>query len=166
VQLDINLSPFNVGLPIDLKSFDGDQLVSLASVYGFNWRADGTVNSPITQLLSAIGGHPYLSQLALYELASSASFIESPSAALKSLLIHAGDAGGIYSEFLQQLLQDFSNNSTAISGFQKLHKASPGDLSRIEMYQLERLGLLQINNGKPAAANNLLSDYLRANALT
>ncbi len=166
VQLDINLSPFNVGLPIELKSFDGDQLANLASVYGFNWRADGTANSPITQLVMAIGGHPYLSQLALYKLASSASFIESPSAALKSLLAHAGDAGGIYSEFLQQLLQDFSHNSTAVSGFKKLDQGSPDELSRIEMYQLERLGLLQIKDGKPTATNRLLSDYLRANMLT
>jgi hypothetical protein len=165
VQLDINLSPFNVGLPIELKPFDGQQLAGLAAVYGFNWRNDGTANSPITLLLQSIGGHPYLSQLALYELASTAEFMESPSKALKSLLAHAADAGGLYSEFLKQLAHDFSTNETAVSGFKKLQKAKPDELSRIEMYQLERLGLLQIKNGKPFTTNHLLSDYLRTQIL-
>jgi len=163
VQLDMNLSPFNVGLPIDLKLFHGDQLAKLAAVYGFNWRSDGMANSPITRLLTAVGGHPYLCQLALYHLASSASFIESPSTALKSLLSQATDAGGIYSDFMQQLLQDFSSNDTAVAGFKKLHQEPGQELSRIELYQLERLGLLSIKDGKAVTSNHLLSDYLLAN---
>ena len=165
VQLDINLSPFNVGLPVELKPFNGEQLASLAAVYGFNWRNDGTANSPITLILQSIGGHPYLSQLALYQLASSVDFLESPSAALQSVLVHASDPGGLYSEFLQQLSQDFAANQTAIQGFRKLHDGRSSELSRIEIYQVERLGLLQIKDGKPLASNRLLSDYLHNQVL-
>lgn len=163
VQLDINLSPFNVGLPIELPPFDDGQLVRLAAVYGYNWRADGNANSPITSLKSAVGGHPYLSQLALYALASKSEFIDSPSKALAETLAGASEPGGIYSEFLQQLLQDFSANADAVAGFAKLQNKGEA-LSRIEMYQLERLGLVNIVDGKPVAAKHLLSQYLVANS--
>jgi hypothetical protein len=101
--------------------------------------------------------------LVLYHLASSATFIESPSSALKSLLSQATDAGGIYSDFMQQLVQDFSNNDRAVAGFKKLHQEPRQELSRIELYQLERLGLLSIRDGKAVTSNHLLSDYLLAN---
>ncbi|SHG78087.1 AAA-like domain-containing protein [Ferrimonas marina] len=160
VQLDMNLSPFNVGLPIELKPFDGDQIAALASVYGFNWRNDGNASSPIQLLLTSLGGHPYLCQLTLYELANQADFMESPSQGLKQLLAGASAPGGLFSEFLQQLLQDYSANADAVSGFKKLRSDQEDPLSRIEMYQLERLGLVSIQNGQPIAGRHLLTDYL------
>ena len=36
-------------------------------------------------------------------------------------------------------------------------------LSRIEMYQLERMGLIRIHNAKPVIASRLLADYLVEN---
>ena len=64
---------------------------------------------------------------------------------------------------MQQLLQDFSSNDTAVAGFKKLHQEPGQELSRIELYQLERLGLLSIKDGKAVTSNHLLSDYLLAN---
>ncbi len=165
VQLDINLSPFNVGLPIELKPFDGEQLVYLASVYGFGWRDDGTAASPISMLARTIGGHPYLCQLALYDLASASALIESPSEALQALLSDAAKPGGLFSEFLQQLAQDFSVNEAAQLGFTKLQSNDSDSLSRLEIYQLERLGLVDIQDGVPVASNRLLADYLQQQVL-
>ena len=64
VSLNNNQSPFNVGVPIQLSAFDSQQLRELVRRHGF----DGN-DSEINQLMSKLGGHPYLSHLALYELA-------------------------------------------------------------------------------------------------
>ncbi len=161
VQLDINLSPFNVGLPIELSLFTGEQLESLSDVYGFNFKNDGTVNSPITFLLSKLGGHPYLVQLALYELATKHDFIESPSSTLKELIESASKPNGLFSDFLQQLLVEISNNDDAVKAFHKFLKQE--ELSRIELYLLECLGLVQIRNEKTVAVSQLLIAFLREN---
>ena len=163
VQLDINLSPFNVGLPIELAPFDGDQISGLASVYGFNWKNDGNASSPVTHLQSQLGGHPYLVQLAMYELANRSGLIESPSRALRELLAEASEPGGIYSDFLQQLLVDMSSNENAARAFKKIMADADASLSRIEMYQLERMGLIRIQNAKPVISSRLLADYLDKN---
>jgi hypothetical protein len=161
VQLDINLSPFNVGLPIELAPFNGEQLEQLATVYGFNFHHDGTLNSPITLLLTKLGGHPYLTQLALYELATKSDFIESPSNALKALLVDASKPNGLFSDFLSQLLSDVANNDKAINAFNKFTKKE--SLSRIELYILERLGLVQIKNENAVAISQLQIAFLRDN---
>jgi len=163
VSLDINLSPFNVGLPIELKPFDGEQLAKLSAMYGYNWRNDGTANSPITVLKNTIGGHPYLCQLALYELASKQGLIESPSQVLKELLNNASKPGGLFSEFLQQLIEDIDANISVVNGFNKLNNKKGGELTRLEMYQLERLGIVHIQDGKPKVTNTLLNNYLKSN---
>ncbi|PKH06002.1 AAA-like domain-containing protein [Moritella sp. Urea-trap-13] len=161
VQLDINLSPFNVGLPIELAPFTGEQLEQLTRVYGFNFAHDGTANSPITLLLQKLGGHPYLVQLALYELATKFDFIESPSSALKTLLDTAGKPDGLFSDFLQQILLDMLNNDNAIKAFNKFLDKQP--LTRIELYLLERMGLVKIKNDQAVAISQLMVDFLRGN---
>ncbi len=64
VSLNNHQSPFNVGVPVQLSAFDCQQLRELVRRHGF----DGN-DSEINQLMSKLGGHPYLSHLALYELA-------------------------------------------------------------------------------------------------
>ncbi|GAM75799.1 hypothetical protein JCM19241_3711 [Vibrio ishigakensis] len=162
VNLDINLSPFNVGLPIELKGFDGDQLESLANIYGYRWKNDGKATSPITMLLSSLGGHPYLCQLALYSMASSSEIIESPTQSLKQLLSNASKPGGVFSHFLQLILVDLNNNQSAMSALRKLESAQE-PLTRVEMYQLERLGVINIIEGEPQIVNQMIYKYLLSN---
>ncbi len=60
-KLDIHLSPFNVGLPIELKEFIPEQVTKLADLYKL----------PITvviSLMSIIRGHPYLIRLELQKM--------------------------------------------------------------------------------------------------
>ncbi len=161
VQLDINLSPFNVGLPIELSPFNGEQLEKLSNVYGFHFQHDGTLSSPITLLLTKLGGHPYLTQLALYELATKSDFIESPSNALKELLISASKPNGIFGDFLSQLLADIATNAKAIEAFNKFINKDP--LTRLELYILERLGLVQITDQEPVAISQIQIAFLRDN---
>lgn len=62
--LDINRSPFNVGLPLRLNEFTTGQVEELAARYGKNWNSGKEAN----QLISLVGGHPALIQIALYHI--------------------------------------------------------------------------------------------------
>ncbi|MEZ8824463.1 AAA-like domain-containing protein [Vibrio amylolyticus] len=160
VQLDINLSPFNVGLPIELSALNGEQLTALSNAYGFNFSNDNNVNSPTTLLLNKLGGHPYLVQLALYQLATKPGFIESPSSELKSLIAHATESNGLFSDFLQHLIADMTGDKST-EAFRKLIANEP--LARPELYILDHLGLIEIVDDKPKITSQLLINFLRDN---
>ena len=63
IPLNVNKSPFNVGLPIELKPFTTEQVKDLAGRYGLNWSREET-----EQLMAIANGQPYLVQLALSSL--------------------------------------------------------------------------------------------------
>lgn len=64
LQKDINQSPFNVGLPIDLGEFTVAQVQTLVARHGLDWR-----EQEVAQVMELIGGHPYLLRSALYQIA-------------------------------------------------------------------------------------------------
>lgn len=66
IPLNINQSPFNVGLTIKLPPFTQDQIQALAERYQLPWS-----QNEAEQLMGLVGGHPYLIQLALYHLVDS-----------------------------------------------------------------------------------------------
>jgi hypothetical protein len=63
IPLDMNQSPFNAGVPVELREFDSQQMHDLARVHGLDWD-----EGQLRELISAIGGHPYLVRLAMYEI--------------------------------------------------------------------------------------------------
>jgi len=63
IPLDMNQSPFNAGVPVELLEFDSQQIHDLARVQGLDWD-----EGQLRELISAIGGHPYLVRLAMYEI--------------------------------------------------------------------------------------------------
>ncbi|KAM3100322.1 AAA-like domain-containing protein [Phormidesmis sp. 146-12] len=64
VPLDVNRSPFNVGVPIDLPQLTQKQVENLVQRHGLSW-----VDTEIAQLMVLVGGHPYLLRMALYHIA-------------------------------------------------------------------------------------------------
>jgi transcriptional regulator with XRE-family HTH domain len=63
VPLPVHQSPFNVGLLIELSGFNQEQVQELVTRYRI------TPTEPYAiQLLNLLGGHPYLTQLALFHL--------------------------------------------------------------------------------------------------
>ena len=64
VVMDTNSSPFNVGLAVDLAEFTSSQILDLASRHGLNWEI-----GEVEQLMTMVGGHPYLVRLSLYRIA-------------------------------------------------------------------------------------------------
>ena len=61
VPLDLNRSPFNIGLPILLPEFTLEQIQDLAQRYGLNWQ-----QAQAQKLMEVIGGQPALVNIALY----------------------------------------------------------------------------------------------------
>jgi len=62
--LDINESPFNVGMSVSLPEFSTQQVEELARKQGLNLSIEDLHN-----LTAMVGGHPYLVRVALYKLA-------------------------------------------------------------------------------------------------
>ncbi|HIK43642.1 MAG TPA: AAA-like domain-containing protein, partial [Leptolyngbyaceae cyanobacterium M65_K2018_010] len=64
VPLNVNQSPFNVGVPIDLPEFTVDQMADLAQRHGLS-----LTSAELQDLQQMFGGHPYLIRVALYAIA-------------------------------------------------------------------------------------------------
>lgn len=97
LPLDINQSPFNVGLPLILPEFSREQVQTLATLYPVHWpEGDGD------RLLALIGGNPALVGLALYHLHQGMP--------LDDLLHSACTLEGIYRNHLQRLLAQLNAN--------------------------------------------------------
>ncbi|PSB26361.1 AAA-like domain-containing protein [Chlorogloea sp. CCALA 695] len=132
-KLDINKSPFNVGLPIKLDEFNEEQVKNLAIRHGLD-------SQDIVSLMSLVGGHPYLIRLAFYYLASQDKKIE-------QLLKEATTDAGIYNQHLRRHLETFVNNQELTSVFKQIVNSNyPVKLERKtqQIYQLESMGLIKI----------------------
>jgi AAA-like domain len=64
IPLNINQSPFNVGVPIELPPFSQAQLRDLVKRHGLRW-----LEEEVESLMIMVGGHPFLTQMSLQHLA-------------------------------------------------------------------------------------------------
>jgi hypothetical protein len=64
IPLNINQSPFNVGLPIELPELNQAQVEDLVRRHGLSFSAH-----QFDRLMAMVGGHPYLVRVALYQIA-------------------------------------------------------------------------------------------------
>jgi hypothetical protein len=132
-SLDINQSPFNIGLPIELKPFNYQQIEQLATNYQLNLNDD-----EITQLIVMLGGHPYLIDSLFSCLTNNAQLT------LKDLLQQAATDTGIYNSYLRQHLIKIKSNSQLTQVFLKiLNIPEPIQVDTLLAYQLYRMGLIQ-----------------------
>lgn len=139
-QRDINQSPFNVGLPIELGEFTPDQVRDLVARHGLSWTED-----ELEQFRGLIGGHPYLVRSALYRIAAG-------DLSLAEFLRTAPTEAGIYSDYLRghlKTLEDYPELGAAM----KLVVTSedPVRLRSEESFKLDSMGLVVRvdNNVKP-----------------
>lgn len=115
IPLNLNQSPFNVGLPIDLPEFTAAQVQALALQHGLHWAAG---DRTLTKLLDMIGGHPHRVRLALYHLAQQ-------QVTLEQLLQEAPTPTGIYAEHLRQHLNHLHDQPQLAIALQQLLNGTP-----------------------------------------
>jgi hypothetical protein len=133
VPLNLNQSPFNVGLPINLRDLTAEEVQVLAHAYGLS----SQVVSPLMEL---VGGHPYLIQLALYHLWSG-------QATLQDLLHKASTPVSIYANHLNQCLANLQNQAGLAEAFQQVVQADTGvNLELGVARKLESLGLIKFDD--------------------
>jgi transcriptional regulator with XRE-family HTH domain len=140
LPLDINQSPFNVGLPLLLPEFTADQVEALASAFCQNWEASpGWKFAPedIHRLLTLIGGNPLLVNIALYYLCNGMS--------LDELLQSACTPDGIYRSYLQRLFSQINQNPQWVNILENLTTSGSVGISLDPLlaYKLEGMGLIQ-----------------------
>ncbi|MBD2451300.1 AAA-like domain-containing protein, partial [Nostoc sp. FACHB-152] len=138
ISLDINQSPFNIGLPIRLHEFTQQQIEELARRYGFRW----TVGKESARLMSLVGGHPALIQLALY-------YLSSGTITLTELIQDAIANGGIYREHLQQHWVRLRANLHLVRLYTELVTSQKSLLlDPMDTYKLESLGLISLEGDR------------------
>ncbi|MBW4565023.1 MAG: AAA-like domain-containing protein [Mojavia pulchra JT2-VF2] len=132
ISLDINRSPFNIGLPIRLHEFTPQQVEELARRYGLQW----TCGRESARLMSLVGGHPALIQLALYYLSSGIT-------TLTDIIQDAIANGGIYRYHLQQHWAKLQANLHLVRLYTEVVNSQQGVLlDTMDVYKLESLGLI------------------------
>ncbi|MEM7063899.1 MAG: AAA-like domain-containing protein [Cyanobacteria bacterium P01_B01_bin.77] len=137
VPLNLNQSPFNVGLPIRLASFTLEQLTTLAQGYGVGSLLQDRVSWH--SFYQLINGHPYLAGLAFYTL-------QQGQLSLEQIVSTAATTEGIYNQHLQRCLAMLkSDPSIATSYHQVVTQRSGIVLDAIASYKLDSLGLIRFD---------------------
>ena len=151
VPLNINQSPFNVGLSIKLPQFNAEQVLELAQRFGLNWQ----VNREVGQLMLLVGGHPYLVNIALYYL--SHKTIE-----LQQLLPQGHTPNGIYSQHLRSYLVLLQQNTQLMSAMYRVVNSDAAvKLDPSLAYKLESMGLIILNSFLAQPSCQLYRLYFR-----
>ncbi len=160
IPLKLNQSPFNVGLSIKLLPFSREQVEELAALYGLDWRN----NNHSQQLMTMVGGHPYLVNMALYYLCRGGISLE-------ELLQAAPTQAGIYTDHLRSHLAILRNEPQLALALQQLVSAkdsipiealTQSQLpSAIAAYKLESMGLVKLDGNQVSISCQLYRTYFR-----
>lgn len=150
IPLDMNQSPFNAGIPVELLEFDSKQVLSLARVHGLDWN-----ESEAEELMGMVAGHPYLLRLALYEVGSGKMTVE-------QLLQEAPTEAGIYSSHLRRHLEALQQTPELAQAWQKVIASSePVELDSMQIYKLHSMGLVQQQDNQVMPRCYLYREYFR-----
>jgi hypothetical protein len=152
IPLNINRSPFNVGVPIELPELTPEQVQDLAERQGLNWDT-----SQVMELMSLVAGHPYLVQRAIYYLTRSEITFE-------QLLQTAYTESGIYSDHLRGHLCNLQQHSELATAMKKVVDATTsGQLEPMLAFKLQSLGLIKLDGNCVNTRCQLYSQYFGAN---
>lgn len=133
VPLQLKQSPFNVGLPIQLESFNLAQVQQLAQSYGIQWQDE----TEAQQLMDLVAGHPALVSIALYHLSQE-------EITLSELLETATTATGIYHHHLQRHWARLEEEPELLLALNSvMSESNPTELEPIIAYKLSSMGLIK-----------------------
>ncbi|MBD2679040.1 MULTISPECIES: AAA-like domain-containing protein [Nostoc] len=148
IPLNINQSPFNVGLPIELPEFSIEQVTNLARHHGLNWTSE-----QVAQLMGMVGGHPYLVRVALYYLARHKMTIE-------ELLRLSPTEAGPFNDHLRRHLWNLQQQPSLYSALKKvLETNSPVKLESLDVFKLHSMGLIYLKGNEATPRCQLYRQY-------
>lgn len=130
LPLNLNQSPFNVGLLLELPAFQLEQVSELAGRYGLQ-----PVDDYASEILRSLGGNPFLSQLGLSHLSTTQT-------SLASFVQNAAAPDGIFSSYLQRLLTVLEEQDLVKTVAQLVRSPNGLELPHSTAFRLQGLGLV------------------------
>lgn len=150
IPLDINQSPFNAGVPVELIEFNLCQVQELAHLHHLDWE-----EQQISQLMQMVGGHPYLVRLAMYEVSVGQT-------TLQQLLQEAPTEAGIFSNHLRRYLGTLQQAPDLARALRAVVLSlEPVELDSMQIYKLHSMGLIQLQDNRVVPRCNLYREYFR-----
>ena len=151
IPIDMNKSPFNVGLAIELPEFTEEQVCELASANQLD-----ISKIEIKKLMSMVGGHPHLLQTAFDYLKT---YLDST---VDQILATATTEAGIYKSHLRKLRCSLLENQNLIEAMKMVaNSIEPINLGEDEAFKLENLGLVRRESNNVITRCNLYRLYFQ-----
>ncbi|MGK7882316.1 MAG: AAA-like domain-containing protein [Crocosphaera sp.] len=148
--LDINQSPFNVGLEVKLPEFTPSQVEDLAKRHGLHWSVEEKEG-----LIEMCGGHPYLIRVALYEIARERM-------TWQDFLSVAPTDEGIYQGHLRRHLWNLKRNESLLMAYKQVVATDhPVQIGSSEGFKLKSMGLVKFQGNKVMPLCELYRRYFR-----
>lgn len=149
IRLNINQSPFNVGVPIELAEFTPEQVQALVQQHNLT-----IAPAAIAQLMEIVGGHPYLLQQTF------ASLKRHPDLTLSAVLAAAVTPSSIYSHHLRDRWLNLQAQPELLAAFKSVVlNSQPVSLEPILAYQLHRMGLVKFCGNRAVPCCRLYQQY-------
>jgi AAA-like domain len=150
IPLNINQSPFNVGLPVELPPLNDDQVADLIQRHGLSLSAREAVN-----LMDLTGGHPYLLRVALYYLArGEISFAQ--------LMQTAPTAEWAYGEHLRRHLYSLQEHPDLLAAMKRVIAVDePLRIDATQAFKLSSMGLVRFSGNDVVPLCDLYRQYFR-----
>ncbi|MBW4588485.1 MAG: AAA-like domain-containing protein [Aetokthonos hydrillicola CCALA 1050] len=150
IPLNINQSPFNVGLPIALPEFSFSQVEYLVQQHRLKWTWE-----EIQQFMVMLGGHPYLVRKGLYEIARGRT-------TLSQLLRIAPTEQGFYCDHLRRHLSTLQEDSQLASAMKEVALATGAvRVDSALAFKLRSMGLVKFQENNIIPSCELYRKYFR-----
>jgi serine/threonine-protein kinase len=150
IPLNINQSPFNVGVPIELPELNQTQVRDLVRRHSLNWS-----EKQLEQLMAMMGGHPYLVRVALYQIARGKITLE-------KLLQMAPTEEGPYYDHLRRHLLNLEENASLVAAIKQVVEANhPVEIKAAEAFKLRSMGLVKFQGNAVTPLCEMYRQYFR-----
>ena len=150
ISIDLNQSPFNVGLSVKICEFNLTQIKELVGKYGLNFS-----DSEITQLRDMINGHPYLLTTVLDKISKG-------NLTLSNFLEVAPTNQSPYGKFLNFYLSELEKDTLLKAAMQQVINSDvPIKIDSTQALKLRSLGLIEFKGNEVQCLCNLYRLYFQ-----
>jgi len=150
IPLNINQSPFNVGIPIELPELNPIQVWDLVQRHSLDWQPN-----QVEELMSMTGGHPYLVRVALHQIARGKMTVE------KLLQVAPTEEGPFYDHLRRHLL-NLEENAELVAAIQQVVAANqPVEIKAAAAFKLRSMGLVKFQGNAVTPLCQMYRRYFR-----
>lgn len=150
IPLNINQSPFNVGIPIELPELNPVQVWDLVQRHSLDWQPN-----QVEELMNMTGGHPYLVRVALYQIARGKMTLE------KLLQVAPTEEGPFYDHLRRHLL-NLEENAELVVAIQQVVAANhPVEIKAAAAFKLRSMGLVKFQGNAVTPLCQMYRHYFR-----